>query len=273
MKKILLPFEGDNFPQELLDFAHELNTLSPVLLTAAFVPEVDYAQLWSASGGVASGVYIPQVKDEGAVIEDRSVKLTAFCARHSIKLSIHTDRFDFALAAIRKEARFADLLVVSATHFFDVISARQPNAYMKEILHGAECPMMLLPEKPGLPGDIILTYDGTASSVYAIKQFAYLFPELTSIRTSLVHLRAKKDEPFPDRDLIEEWASQHFKNLRVLDLAIRPEDFFDTWIAAQHQPWLIAGSYGRSDMSRFFSGSFISGLISRHKIPLFVAHP
>jgi len=273
MKKILLPFEGNNFPQEILDFAGELNILSPVLLTAAFVPEVDYAQLWSASGGVATGTYIPQVLDEGAVIEDNSVKLKAFCIDHGIKLSIHSDRFDFALPAIRKEARFADLLVISAIHFFDIINTRQPNAYMREILHGAECPMILLPEKPGLPGDIILTYDGTASSVYAIKQFAYLFPELASVRTSLIYLREKKDSPFPNRQFIEELALQHFKNFRILDLGIRPEDFFDTWISAQHRPWLVAGSYGRSDLSRFFTGSFISNLIRKHKIPLFIAHP
>ncbi len=273
MKKILIPFEGGSFPQELLEFARELNIKSPILLTAAFVPEVDYAQLWSASGGVASALYVPQVEDESAVIEDHSVKLEAYCARNGIKLTIHADRFDFALPAIRKEARFADLLVVSAVHFFDVISTRQPNVYMKETLHGAECPMMLIPEKVGPPEDIILMYDGTAASVHAIKQFAYLFPELASIRTSLVHLREKNESALPDRQFVEELLSQHFHNFRILDLHVRPEDFFGTWIAAQNNPWLVSGSYGRSDLSRMFSGSFISGMISKHRVPLFIAHP
>jgi hypothetical protein len=42
MKKILLPFEGDNYSSELLEFARQLNSLSPVLLTAAFVTEGDW---------------------------------------------------------------------------------------------------------------------------------------------------------------------------------------------------------------------------------------
>lgn len=271
MKKILIPFEGGSFPQELLTFARDLNIHSPVLLTAAFVPELDYAQLW-AGGGLALSAYVPHGEDEDDVIAEHSERLKKFCVANGIRLRIHADRFDFALPAIRKEARFADLLVISAVHFFDVISARQPNAYMKEILHGAECPMMLIPEKAGLPGDIILMYDGTAASVHAIKQFAYLFPKLAATRASLVHLRHRKDDPFPDRELIEELVSQYFPDLRVLDLDIRPEAFFDTWIPAQDHPWLVCGSYGRSDLSLLFTGSFVSDLIRKRRLPVFVAH-
>jgi len=272
MKKILIPFEGGSFPQELLDFARDLNIHSPVLLTAAFVPEVDYAQLWKGAGGAGMAVYVQPEEDEDAVIARHSGLLKSFCSANGIRLRIHSDRFDFALSAIQKEARFADLLVISVAHFFDVISARQPNAYMKEILHGAECPVMLVPERAGLPGDIVLMYDGSEASVYAIKQFVYLYPKLASTRASLVYLRHRKDDPFPDRQLIEELVSQYFNNLRVLDLNMRPESFFDTWIPAQDQPWLVCGSYGRSDLSRLFTGSFISEQIRKRRIPLFVAH-
>ncbi|WP_431209528.1 hypothetical protein ACQ86N_25625 [Puia sp. P3] len=256
----------------MLSFARDLNILSPVLVTAAFVPEVDYAQLWTGSGGVAMSVYVEPAEDEDAVIEVHSEKLKKYCAANGIRLRIHSDRFDFALPAIRKEARFADMLVISGVHFFDVINARQPNAYMKEILHGAECPVMLVPEQSYLPGDIILMYDGSDASVYAIKQFAYLFPKLASTRATLVHLLHRKDDPFPDRQLMEELTSQYFSNLRVMDQDMRPEAFFDTWIPAQDRPWLVCGSFGRSDMSRFFSGSFISGLIRKQRLPIFIAH-
>jgi len=88
MKKILISFEGESFPQELLEFARQLNVKDPILLTAAFVPEVDYAHLWSTTGGVASALFVPQVEDESTVIEDHSVKLEAYCARNGIKLRI-----------------------------------------------------------------------------------------------------------------------------------------------------------------------------------------
>jgi hypothetical protein len=45
MKKLLLPFEGGHYPQELLNFVAALQPVAPVLLTAAFVPESDYASV------------------------------------------------------------------------------------------------------------------------------------------------------------------------------------------------------------------------------------
>jgi hypothetical protein len=107
----------------------------------------------------------------------------------------------------------------------------QPNAYMKEILHSTECPILLLPERSDLPGSIVLAYDGTPSAVYAIKQFAYLFPELSDIPTYLV--------------------------------------FVNSWITGRENPWLVTGSYGRSELSQL---CFIAGMIREHKIPVFIAH-
>jgi len=132
MKKILISFEGESFPQELLEFARQLNVKDPILLTAAFVPEVDYAHLWSTTGGVASALFVPQVEDESTVIEDHSVNWR----------------------------RIAPGMESSCA---------------------SECPMMLIPEKVSLSEDIILMYDGTAASVHAVKQFAYVFPELVNI--------------------------------------------------------------------------------------------
>jgi len=272
MKKILLTFEGGNFPQETLEFVRCLNTLSPVLLTAAFVPEVDYAHLMSQSGGIAGAAYIPQVADEDEVIERNSALLEEFCREHVIQHVVRTDRLDFALPSIRKEARFADLMALSSRHFFENINDVQPNSYMKEILHSVECPVLLLPEKSDLPGSIILAYDGTPSSIYAIKQFAYLFPELSDIPAHLVFVSGKNDEPFPDATLVEELAGQHFKDLHLVKLNMPPYDFFNDWITGKENPWLVTGSYGRSELSQLFSKSFIAGMIRGHKIPVFIAH-
>ena len=59
MKKIIIPFEGPNYPQECLELARGLNTISRVRLTAVFAPEVDYSQIWSVTGGMAGATYLP----------------------------------------------------------------------------------------------------------------------------------------------------------------------------------------------------------------------
>lgn len=272
MKKIAIPFEGDHFPEESLELVRRLNEISPVWLTAAFVPEVDYSALWSIGGGLAGATYVPTVLDEDDIIAKNSVRLEAFCRAHSIKLTIHKDRLEFALQLIRKESRFSDLMVFSSQHFFDNLGSRQPNTYMKDILHTAECPVLLLPEAFQLPKNIIMAYDGTAASVHAIKEFAHLFPEFSGTPVTLVYLSESGDALFPDQDRIEELASNYFSDLHLLKLRMDHQGFFFTWLPAQEDPWLVTGSFGRSEMSQLFSKSFIASLIRDHKITVFTAH-
>jgi hypothetical protein len=271
MKKIILPFEGTNFPKELLEFVDRLNKLSPILLTAAFAPEVDFSYLWNMSDG-ADNLYVPLEDEEEAGIKKNRDQVETFCNQSGIKFSLHTDNADFALPAIRKEARFGDLLMLSGRHFFESANGQQPNVYLKELLHSSDCPTLILPENPGLPGQIILTYDGSRESIFAIKQFSYLFPEFSTIPAVLVYISEEKEDPFPEEALMKELAMQHFRNLRVEKLCMRPQEFFDDWIALQKNPWLISGSYGRSELSLLFSKSFIADMIKKHEVPVFIAH-
>jgi hypothetical protein len=272
MKKIAIPFEGDHFPQESLELVRKLNELSPVWLSAAFVPEVDYSALWSMAGGIAGAVFVPEIFDEDEVIARNGARLEEFCKTYSIRLAIHKDRLEFALPLIRKEGRFSDLMLLSGRHFFDNIDSRQPNTYMKDILHTAECPVMLLPDAAYLPENIVFAYDGTPASVTAIKQFARLFPELAGREVTIVHLDGDKATPLPDQEYIEELASAYFTHPRLLNLRIDHHDFFSTWLPARERPWLVTGAYGRSEMSQLFNRSFVAALIREHRIPIFIAH-
>jgi hypothetical protein len=130
----------------------------------------------------------------------------------------------------------------------------------------------MLPEKAMLPGSLILTYDGSPASIFAIKQFAYLFPELCATPATLTYLAVNDQEPFPEESLIKELGDQHFSNLSLLRLNLHPHDFLHDWIAGQKDPWLISGAFGRSELSMLFSASFISGLISDHNVHVFIAH-
>jgi len=273
MKKILLPFEGSNFPVETLEFVRRLNSLSPVMVTAAFVPQVDYANLWTYTGGITGGAFLPMPgEDEADLIETNCKRVEAFLKETDIRYTAHIDRLDFALPSIRKETRYTDLLALSSMHFFENISKDQPNTYMKEILHTSECPIVLLPEKAGLPGSVILAYDGSASSVYAIKQFAYLFPEFRDIPAILVHIREKRESSIPDESLIRELVSLRFSDLTFENLDMVEEEFCHSWITTRYRPWMVTGSFGRSELSRLFSKSFIARLIREHNVPLFIAH-
>jgi hypothetical protein len=271
MKKFLLPLEGKHYPQELLDFVATMQPVTPASLTAAFVPQSDYTAMLELREG-AKPPTRSFGKDDERTLGYFSRRLERFCDDFGIRLKIHVDKEDFSIPSLHKESRYADLMLVSSRHFFAELDADQPNAWMKVMLHRSECPVLLLPDQATLPGELIFAYDGSAASTFAIRQFAYLFPEFCRIPATLVYVNDDPDAKIPDEAAIRELCSLHFKKFRVLRLQMKTEEFYHTWLGMLRNPWLITGSFGRSALSQLFSASFSAELILQHRIPVFIAH-
>ena len=73
MKKILLVFDGINFSEGAFEFARRLNEKCKILATAIFVPQVNYANLWSYSCTAGATVSIPMVEDEEAETIEKNI--------------------------------------------------------------------------------------------------------------------------------------------------------------------------------------------------------
>lgn len=274
MKKILLAFDGSHFSNGACEFAKNLNEINPILLVGSFLPQLDYANLWSYSGGGLSGpLFIPLVEGEDAeAVEENIEQFEDFCKKNGIEFRVHKDFYDFALPELRKESRFSDLLILGGETFYENLGTEEPNVYLKDALHGVECPVVVVPEEYDFPTSNILTYDGTEASVFAIKQFAYLFPEFADNKTILVYINEKGEEQFPEQVCIEELVARHFKDLTLERLKANPKKYFISWLLENKAAILVSGAFGRSAFSRSFKKSFITDAIREHRLPLFVAH-
>lgn len=274
MKKILLAFDGAHFSEGALLFAKKLNDKSPILLTGAFLPQVDYANLWSYSGGAMAGAsYIPLVEDADAEAVRRNIKrFESFCHKNTIKFRIHKDYFNFTIPELKRESRLADLLIISSEVFYEQAGTNEPNDYLKQALHDVECPVIIIPEKCDFPQSNILSYDGSESSVNAIKQFTYLFPELTGHSTMVVYAKKKNENEFPEEQNIKELLSLHYPQLTWLKFEADPKKYFATWVSEKKSAILVSGAFGRSGFSMMFKKSFITDVISDHRVPVFIAH-
>jgi len=274
MKKILLAFNGSHYSDAALSFADGLNKKDPILLVGVFLPQIDYANLLSYWGGGASGpLYVPVLQDEGSdAIKENIRRFESFCLKNDIEFRVHKDFADFAIPELKKETRFADLLIMSDQIFYDQQTSKGPDEYLKEVLHGVECAVIVIPEKFNFPTSNILAYDGSASSVYAIRQFAYLFPELADNETILIYASEKEVKKLPDEVNIEELAARHFSDLVLTKVKADPKIFFTDWMHKRNDCILVTGAFGRSDFSRWFRKSFITDIIKEHQLPLFIAH-
>lgn len=273
MKKILLVFDGINFSEGAFEFARKLNEKSKILATAVFVPQVNYANLWSYAGTAGTGVSIPMIEDDDAELVEKNIeRFESLCRDNEIEFRVHKDFYDFALPELRRETRFADVVILGSESFYSNIGIGEPNEYLKMALHDVECPIVIVPEKFAFPENNILAYDGSDSSVYAIKQFAYLFPEFTKQPTILVYSKDEYEDEIPKVEYIEELAGRHFPDLTITKLHLDAKNFFADWIRSKENAILVSGSFGRSSLSRVFKKSFIKDVIRDHKLPLFITH-
>jgi len=272
MRKIIIAFDSTNYSDAALRFASRLNEISAITLVGAFVPQTDIANLWAYVGGHNAGSeFIPLVGDDnGEQIKENIKHFENYCIDNGIDYKIHKDYFDFAIPELKKETRFADLLILSSETFYANMG-NEPNEFLGQALHDVECPILLVPNNFAFPTCNILTYDGSGSSVYAIKHFAYLLPEFVTNETILVHATEHVSEPLPELLNVEELVARHFPDFNILELG-NPKKAFATWLNEKKAGIVVSGSFGRSGLYRLFHKSFVAETIKKHKIPLFIAH-
>jgi nucleotide-binding universal stress UspA family protein len=272
MKKIVLVFDGTHFSEGSFRMASFLNELEPSLVTGVFLQPIDYRDIVGYTGvGNASPITISPYHTDEEVMKKNIKLFESKCQHAGIEYRTHKDTDLFALEELQTETRFADLMILSSELFYENIGKDQPNEYLKKVLRQTECPILLVPENYNLPNKLLLAYDGKPDSVFAIKQFTYLFPQLNNWETKLITLE-DEEEPLPHQELIEELAAKHFSNLTLEVVSSETAASFANWMAEQDDYLLVAGAYGRSELSNLFKKSFLAEVIEQHKTPIFVAH-
>jgi hypothetical protein len=274
MKKVLIAFDGTSFSESAFEFVRRLNKAEPILATGVFVPQLDFANLWSysAAAGVA-GIYIPLVEDEETLIINENIKhFEDLCRKNNVSYRVHKDFFDFALPELKKESRFADVMVISGELFYKRFLETGHLDYLRDLLHISECPVVVIPEQYQFPDNNILAYDGSEEAVYAIKLFAYLFPKLAANRTLLVYAEDDHDKEIPSEEYITELINQHYRDVTFYKLEGNAKKDFYKWMKSMKGSILVSGSFSRSGISEAFRKSFVSDIIKDHQLPVFIAH-
>lgn len=273
MKKILLAFDAYHFSEGAFEFARRLNEIQPILLTGIFLPREVAAGLWSFAEGMTEPFLYAysSLQEPGKTNENRE-RFEHLCQANGIDYRIHYEDYGFTLTELEKETRFADLLIIGSEKFYEQTDGLNPNDYIRDVLHGTECPVLLVPEQFSFPDNIIVAYDGSSSSVHAMKQFANTFPELCKLEVVVVYASDHEKAEIPDLAQMEEFAARHFPNLTFYKLDAHPKKYFATWLADERNALLVCGSYGRSGVSELFRKNFIREVITDHRLPIFVAH-
>jgi hypothetical protein len=170
------------------------------------------------------------------------------------------------------DSSFADVLIIDAAASYDIGQQEPPSQLVKEILASAHCPVIIAPVLHNDIEEIVFCYDGSPSSLFAMKQFVYLFPDQESTRATVVQVNKTGDIPDLEKKRIMQWLSRHFNYADFIVLKGEGENELLNYLLRKKHAMVVMGAYGRSMLSRFFRQSHADLLIKALAYPLFIAH-
>ena len=196
----------------------------------------------------------------------------AGCINREVNYQLHRNR-GVPFNELVEESRFADLMVLDAEISFKKDYEGMPSTFAKDVLKNSYCPVIIAPDNFDAIDEIVFTYDGSHSSLFAIKQFTYLFPQLYNKKVSILQMSEKGEWHNPDKLKLKEWLKEHYTDLHFE--SIRGSNDIDLFehLFQRKNMFLVMGAYSRNTLSQFFKRSHADILIKTMMQPIFIAHP
>lgn len=275
MEKILVAVDSQNMDESSVSFACYIARLTQSKLTGIFLeePVMEEEIIFTASGG---GTYIESItvshdhEDANALlIRQENISLFRELAKEEkVEANIYLDK-GVPAEEIVAESRFADALIVNAEAYFSDMDVNSPTGFVKNILHDAVCPVIISPDQFNGIDNIIFCYDGSKSSIFAIKQFTYLFPQFESKKIKILYLKNEEELATDEQRRLTEWLKYHYISAVewVMPQTDTKEPFFN-YLVDKKDDFIVMGPYGKGLLSSFFKneGQDASAL------PIFVSH-
>jgi hypothetical protein len=274
MKKMLLVIDATYVNTNTLDFACYLASLSHSKLTGVFLDNhlEDAALAISlAYGAPFSGMVVSGTEQKRSLCKDNISIFREACSKKNISYSIHHDR-NVPAEEIIGESRFSDLIILDAKTSFDIKAQEAPTGFVKKVLMEAECPVIVAPECFTAIDEIVFAYDGSASSVFAIKQFTYLFPELDEKKVTLLQINEADSHDVEKRHQVAEWLKSHYSVINIATLNGKMKNVLFGYLAGKKDLIIVMGAFGRSSFSQFLKSSSAEPVIRAVNLPVFIAH-
>ena len=272
MKQVLIVGAGHHFPKGAFAFLQAMTENERVHVKGLFFRPVDYKALAAAGAGTIIRPFIVLDDNEKERISGHKAHFASQCEQYHLPYTLHDNDSEWDKDLLIKESRFADLILTSGEHFYGETDNHQPNEYLRQTLHHAECPVLVLPEHFTGIQHLFMAYDGSRESIYAIKQFCYLFPDLINLPTEIVFIHKDAGHPIPDLESLREFTRLKFDSMSFAKLNFNAADHFATWIKEKRKGLLVSGSFGRSAISYMVKPSFSDEVIQNHQLPVFIAH-
>ncbi|MFY0255358.1 hypothetical protein ACDQ55_15535 [Chitinophaga sp. 30R24] len=276
MEKILYVTDAVKLNRPCLDFACYISNLTHSKLTGVFL-ENQILELRSSEAiqEIAISPAVPGASLEGQkeLYRDENIDLFKHvCENNGVNCFIHQDT-GMPVTEVVAESRYTDLIVVDATTSFSWRPEIAPTVFVKEVLEKSECPVIIAPEDFEGVNEIIFTYNGSSSSVFAIKQFTHLFPQLRDRKITVLSITDAGKPIKGDKDKLKEWLQAHYDQITFVVLEDRNvRARLLEYLVEKEQVFIVMGAFGRSILSNVIIPNPADPIVKLITQPIFITH-
>ncbi len=278
MKKILVILNSVNAPSHVISSAIEIAKPGNALLHAVFLippvykPSLEYPFI-SDMSLTEVAVTGESIEQENQDVTNHNIQLFSdACNDADISFKVSLSR-ETSLEELIQHSAFADLIIADAKTDLSSSLSLPLTVSMSDLLIDTHCPVFLLQHEIKQPQQVVLTYDGSYSSAYALKQYSYIFPEWRNLPTSLLSIFSRSNKQMEHEEDIKDWLMQHFPNAKII---LQHGDIKNEMVNAIKQyeadTLVVMGAYGRTAISRLFRKSLSNTIINETKAALFITH-
>ena len=234
----------------------------PVFMADPLFPAVDVTVM----GTVAT-------EESTKVLEDAKNAFIQTCINKKVKVQVHDDKGN-PIQEVIAESRFADSILVKSSLSFNLMDDEIPSHFVKKVLSKAECPALVMPDDHQVINQIYFTYNGGYSSVYAMKQFTYLFPGFKDLPATVLFADDNKSiSAIKHEKEMREWLDVHYSEYTFKILKGDPESELLVELLDKKNIIATYGAFGRNNISRLFRRGGANKVLEIIDIPLFITHP
>jgi hypothetical protein len=277
MKKIIAAFDGLKYKQSTRDYAIAIAKQTNTHLVGIFMDDPNYTSykiydLVVKEGATEDRLTKMELKDK-VTRAAAAANFEKACQQSGLEYTIHHDR-NIAIQELKHETIYGDMLIINSKETLTHFTEKLPTRFIRDLLSDAQCPVMIVPQKYKPIDQIILLYDGEPSSVYAIKMFSYLLPELKHLDAEVISVNPVNTTlHMPDNKLMKEFMKRHFPKAKYSVMKGWAEiEIVQHLKEANENALVVLGAYRRGTVSRWFRESMADILMKEVKQPLFIAH-
>ncbi len=276
MKNIAVAIDGLKYKEPFVRQAIQIALINEAHLTGLFFEDDNYhsykiSELLETGGLSFAKQDLLDKKDE----QKRSIAVQKFeraCKKFKINYSIKRLEND-PMRELLHKSYYSDLLILNEADNFNPYHETLPTSFSKDLLAHSHCPVLLLTNQFTEIKKVVVLYDGSPSSVFAVKSFCQLLPNLAVLPTEVISISTTEQNVIPDEKEIKDFMKLHFPKSEFLVKPGNPSADIPVILHQIKTPYLIVtGSYHRSRVSRWFKTSMADILIQEVKVPIFVAH-